>query len=343
MFYENFNLFYFLDNINIDKNHLEKISFGNNLDFSYINFQKINIAKYDITIQDIFKFNLGLIIAQLNEYFLNTTIKIYYNKSNRNESLIKNCETSFKHDVYIQFENNLEYFDCGFDFIEKFNSIDNYKYISSQVNLDYYKYFDEEVDNLNLFMKETIYRLLIILCSLENDEYKLAEILFVKSNIKLDNLKEQLEILKKIIYTKKTGKINFTDFYEQIIPININNGLDMTIEEFQKYIQIDIFEENKLSLIDNKYLSSDDFEWIIMKLNSNISLRVDKYKMIYIQGINTLNTSLKIIIELVKQINKTKKYIPQYINNFLTEDLINYNDKKTLKNIYEKLDKYFNT
>ena len=343
MFIEKHNCVDCLDKFEVFEQNecIEKLIYGTELEFKYINFKKIDFDESNFTCMDIFKFNIGLVITQLTKHFPQILIKINYGVANRNEMLIKDYEKTIKHDIYIEFEKDGKYFDCGFDFVKKTFCIKNYKYISSLVNLDYYKYFDEDTDNLGNFMNEIIYKILIILCSLDEDEYKLAEIIFSNSNRELENLQEQVEIFKKVINGKKEGKINLIDFYEQIIPIDQETGEDLSLEQFVKLIETNILEEKKIKLIDNKYLSWDDFEWIIMKLDSNISLRVDKYKMVYVQGTNTLLSALKTIIDLIKQINKTKKYIPQYIDNFLSNDLINYSNKELLENVYQKLSDYF--
>jgi hypothetical protein len=341
-----FNPIDFLHKFEIEnlENYVKTISFGNELEFKYIDFQNYNIDFQSNNIDkiniEIFKFNMALIIGQLNIYFNNVTIKITFDEPNRNEFLIKDYDKTIKHDVYVSLYKSNEYFDCGFDYIEKSLNIDNYRNISSLINLDYYKYFDEECDNYNIFIEEIIFRLLIILCSLNSDEYKLAEILFIKTNNHLDNLQEQVDKFKKIIYGKKEGNIDLMNFYEVLLPVDIETGDDMNYKEFIKYIESKI--KFKLDFLDNnKIINWSIFELILMNLDSDISIRIDNYKMVYIQATNTLFEALKTINDLIKQINKTKKYNPQYIEEFLINDLINYKNKESLQLIYENLSEYF--
>jgi hypothetical protein len=317
------------------------INFGTNLEFKYINFQNINLTKSEITTYDIFNFNMFFIVSKLSDYFKEINISLGYQVPNKNELIIKDVDHTIKHDVLISFNKEEKYFECGFNFIKKTFFVDGYKNISSHVNLDYYKYFDEDVDNINIFMEDCIYRLLIIICSLIDDEYKLAEILFIKSNRDLSDLKDQIEIFKKIINGKKNNFIDFKIIFSQLMPINPDNGLDMEYDEFMKYIEDNIFDGVKLNLDDKDLLSWNDFELIILGLDKNISLNINYYKKIYTQAINTLLLSLKTINELIQQINKTKKYIPQYINQLLSKDIINFADEKLLDDIYEQLLDYF--
>jgi len=318
------------------------VSYGNDLVFKYIDFKKINQDDCGVSFQDIFKFNMECIITQLSEYFPKILIFINYDEPNRNETLIKDWEKTIKHDTYIRFEYDGEYFDCGFDFIKKDIIINNYRYISSQVNLDYYKYFDEDCDSLNIFMSDCIRKLLTIICAISNDEFKLAEIMFADTNRELENLQVQIGKFRKIIYGKKEGKMDFNEYYGYICPIDEETGEDMCKDQFIQYIESNVFEGKKIKFINNQFLSWDDFELIVIKLNSNISLNnIDTHKIVYIQATNTLMSALKTIIELIKQINKTKKYIPQYIDNFLSNDIENYSNKELLKNVYLKLDNLF--
>ena len=317
------------------------IDYGTDLDFKYINFQNIDLTNSTITPQEIFNFNMFLVISKLLDYFKQTNINISYGVSNKNELILKDSDFTLKHDIYISFKQEQKYFECGFDFVKKTFYIDEYKYISSIVNLDYYKYFDEDVDKIDAFMEDCIYRLLIILCSLNNDEFKLAEILFIKSNRNLSGIKEQLEIYKKIIYGKKKEFMDFNEFYEEIIPVNPDTGLDMEYDEFKKYIVDNIFDGVELNFNNDNLLSWDDFDLIILNIDKNISKIIINYKKVYKQAIDTLFLALKTINELIQQINKTKKYIPQYITELISKDIVHFADKDLLTDIYSQLTKYF--
>lgn len=329
-----------LEGENFD-NCIGTINYGNELEFNYINFQNINLFKSHITLQQIFKFNMFLIISKLSEHFKNTNIKLTFDNASRNELILKDIDTTIKHDIYISFNQEDKYFECGFDFVKKKKHFDEYKYVSSMVNLDYYKYFDEDVDKINTFIEDIIYRLLTILCSLNNDEFKLAEILFIKSNRNLLDSIEHVEIYKQIITGKKNKFVNFYEMYEKLSPINPETGKDLDYNEFIIYIQDKILDGRKMNITNNNILLWEDFEWIILNLDKNIGFIIEHYKNIYIQSINTVILALKTIIELTQQINKTKKNIPQYVNQLLSKDIINLADKELLENIKDQLNEYF--
>jgi len=322
-------------------NCLKKITYGDNLEFNYYDFKNINLSNQPIISQQLFNYNIFLIVDVLTKYFKQININLRYDFPNRNEFILKEYDMTLRNNIYVEFNFGGKYFECGFDFVQKTHNINEYKYLSSIVNLDYYKYFDEDFDNVNVFMDECIYRMLVILCSLNNDEFKLAEILFIRSNANLPNLKIQLEIYNKIIYGKKNKFVNLYDFYDEIMPINIETGSDMCYGEFINYIQNNIFDGQKINICENNLLSWDDFELIILNLDKNISLNISCYKKVYTQSINTLILALKTINDLIQQINKTKKDIPQYIQELMSNDIVNFQNKELLKNVYKQLENYF--
>lgn len=341
-----FNPKIFLKNFegeNFDNKSKSLIDYGTGLQFKYINFQNIDLTNSQITPQEIFKLNMFSVIYTLSDYFNNTNINLAYDVANRNELILKNCNFAIKHDIYISFKQDQQYFECGFDFLKKTLFIDEYKNISSVVNLDDYKYFDEDIDKIDVFMEVCIEGLLIILCSLNNDEYKLAEILFISANRNLSNLQEQLEIYKKIIYGKKNNFVNLNEFFEELIPINPETGIYLQYDKFIKYIEDNILGGEKLNFNNGSLtlVSWDDFEQIILNLDKNISRIIINYKQIYTQAVNTLLLSLKKIIELIQKINKTKKYIPQYITMLLSKDIVNLANNELLDDIYNQLSNYF--
>jgi len=288
--------------------------------------------------KDLFKFNMFVLVNQLRTYFSDADINISFDKPNRNETLIKDYDDTHTHNVYIDMSYNEKYYDCGFDFLEKTFHVNENKYISAQVNLDVYKLFDEDVDNYNDYLENCIYRLLILLCSLFKNEYTLAEILFAKANADDKNIKRQSAIFRKILYEYKNNKFNLRDWYDEIIPINLETGENQSWEEFIEFLNCILIEIN---YVDINCIQYSDFEKIILEISSDISPKIQFYKMMYIQCNRTLMLSLKTINELIDQISKTKKYIPQYINNFLTNDLLKYHDKEILESVYENLKIYF--
>ena len=349
----------FLEKIDLlyQEKYIDKIFFGNELEFSYIKL-KNNFDDKMISIRDIFKFNMKSIIIQINKYFPEININIDFNVPNRNEFIIKKYDETFKYDVYVSISNSQNaFYDCGYDFVNNKNIdnnkyqnfsynkeylkifdnddnyIDNYKYISSIINLDYYNYFVENNDYKS-FLSESIYRLLILLCAINSDEYKLAEIMFIKNNLELKNLSVKVQKFKKIINGEKNEFIDFYEFYEIISPINPETDKDMDFIEFKKYVEDKIMD--KIILCDNN-IPWKQFELILIRLDSDISKNIDPWKILYIDAVSTLKESLRTINMIINEMNKKKKYIPQYLKEFLEKDLINIENEDLLILIKKKL------
>jgi hypothetical protein len=312
----------------------KKIYFGKNYEFSYFDLNNFAVDLNGLTNKDIFKFNMYLITSQIKPLFDQVQIQINYDSPCRNETLNKELEYCFTHDIYIQINKSNKYFDCAFDFVPKTFDINNDKYISSIVNLDYYKYFEEDIDSYDTFIENVVLRLLIILCSVNSDEYTLGEILFVKSNLNSKTFKKDSEIFRKIIYSKKENKFNLYEWFEEILPTDLESGEDLTYDEFIKNIKSEV---GKIIFESDQTITYDLFEKIIIEINSNYSKKISYYKNIYRKAINTLFLSLKTINELIIEFNKTKKNIPQYINTFLLNYITQYNDKTVLKSVYNDL------
>ena len=341
-----FNINKMINNFSIfnQKNNIQKIFFGKNYEFTYFNFTKLTIKSNNFTNKDIFKLNMYLIINQIKTQFDNLSIQINFDKPSRNEILMKDIEHCYTYDIYIQINNSNKYFDCAFDFIPETFDINNNKYISSIVNLDYYKYFEEDIDSYETFIENIIFRLLIILCSVNNDEYTLGEVLFTKSNFNSKTIKKDSEIFRKIIYAKKENKFNFLNWYDEILPTHLETGEDLNYTDFIKQIESEVGKivfESSSTFEPNQIITYDLFEKIILEINSKYSKKITDYKNIYRKVINTLFLSLKTINELIIEFNKTKKNIPQYINTFLTEFIIHYNDKDALDKVYSDLTNYY--
>lgn len=316
------------------------IYYGKELEFKFINFQEIDLSIYQLDPIDIFKFNIHTIVEKLKNYFEDIEIKLNFDIPNRNESILKKYDNTFKHDIYISMSQTNKYFDCAFDFINRNTTISTYKNICSLVNLDYYKYFDESLDKFDKFIEECIYRMLLLGFTITDDEYKFAEILYVgthSNGIQPKTLDIRLGIFRKFMNGKKMNEYNFYEFYQEIMPINPKTGKDLDYNKFIKYIEENIFNNEKQLIIHNNMINMDDFESILLELNSDVSNIVKTYKSLYKLSNIMLITSLKKILELSRQINKTKKYTTQYIKLFMENDIVNIDDIDLQEEIYEKL------
>ena len=336
-----FSIDWFKDNfrINHDNNekYIKEVKFGPNICIGYIDFKELyqdyktsayaNFEDiYGVELRDIFKFNLTLILKNIQNHFPHISSQILYDSPCANELIINKNLNLLTRDLYVRYTYNSQHYDCGFDLVKTISRYDvetesnveiydnnfDFKYPSSLVNLDYYDYFDVDAFDLNNYYSNCIYNIMIIMCAIQNDEFKLAEIIFTNDNIHNPNFERDLELFEKIIVAHKTKSVDFFEFYESFSPVDPETGKKMTFNKFIKYIETKIMNGNKINLND-KNISVDDFSKIIMLLDSEVSEQISDYRSIYVRSLNMVNSALSLIINLMKKINKTKKNVPEYI------------------------------
>lgn len=334
----NFSIEWFCDNFHLDNQEefTSTINYGDEVVFKYIDLDKLDLAScndlYGVKVQDIFKFNIALIIAKALEYFPQLSSAMHFDMPNYNELSIKQCEHALTHNVYVRFGYNNSYYDCGYDIIEtklfddEGNSIygeqEQYKLLSSQHNLDDHKPYDLECGVYKSYVESCVYDLLIALSCATNDECELAKIIFMDEVKNEQNFKQQIQLFNKMILAYKTERFDFDDFYDYVMPTNPKTGDDMTKKQFIKYIEKEVIK-SQLKFVDIKYIGINDFEDLIMEINLDVSPSIKSYRKIYTKAFRIIIKSLKIINGLVKKINKTKKYTPQYIRSLIANDLKN--------------------
>lgn len=327
----------------------EEIVYSHELKFSYTDGDKLikllalsDVVHDNLFLIDVLKYNVGEIIEQLVKYFPEISIRYYSDSPCASECKIKDKKFCYLYGIYLVLNTEREYFEYGYDFTSNLDEITDAKYNDSKVLLDNYEYFSSQDiksnDDIRMYLSDILFKLLTVICSLKSDEYKLAEIMFVKSN---QNKKTDKEILRemnyftRIINWKKTDSINLMDLYD-----NLQLKDDVT-EEFIEYKK---FSQN-ISLICDKFnirfdkkqsdINFDIFQKILLNLNTkyNSDLLV-YYKDIFQQTMCMLMESLRLIIQMIKEINIKKKFTSDYINNFIKFHINEYYEPKIFDNIY---------
>ena len=353
--------------------YLDIISYGKDLDFKFIDISEIakfkskskSKSKSKLDFDKLFKFNFAIITTQLKQAFPEILFDIKFEAPSRRECEIKQYEHTVKSNVYIGISKNTNTYECGFDLVIGhpvknnkvlnlneapenlvYNTISNEKYNTSKTFLDYYEYFiltGEEEDSFKDFMSECVFGILKVVCALNDDEYTLAEIMYMKSVKEQNNsnqkiIKKNFQIFKKIIGIKKENKINFKDIFDEFLFNNPSTGENYEYDEFVEFLSGKI---NEFKFIDDSkemsnYIDYDTFVLIILSLDSSNSIKLDLYKLFFAKATELLMKSLKMIVEMMKSINQTKKYIPVYIENFISNHLDEFNNKVILDTIYKK-------
>ena len=104
----------------------------------------------------------------------------------------------------------LEYFEIE---SHKKPVVDYDKKIHTQQLVHYYLVYKEKNDNLDEFYNDLLYKMLLLTCCANDDEYALSKINFFKNNQSDPMiLKTETDIFNKIINSCKEKKFNFEGF-----------------------------------------------------------------------------------------------------------------------------------
>jgi hypothetical protein len=314
-----------------------EISISNDYIFEYTNTKFKNIR-----FENIFKLNWMLICNKLIDYFPNNKIDCTFEKASHIDGDIQKGNATYKHDVYIQISNlkNDKIYDCAIEYFEekshKKRSVDCDKELYTQQIVDHYIIYKETIDNPNNFYIDTIHRLLVLLCASNDDHYILSKVNFFKNNKKnLQKLKKETQNFNKIIEYHKQNKFNFEEFFNELLPKNLE-----TEENFEKDEFIEFLKENYNLVIniDNKgNCDYQHFASIIIFLDINISHKLIDLKKIYRDAMSIMFDSQKEIIYYINKMRDKKDNLPEFLDVFLRNHIQNYRKPFTLKKTIENL------
>lgn len=336
------------------KSITDEIVCGKKLKFEYLNsdklFKLVEEKKLDkenpinLCHMDILQYNLNKIIGQIMNFFPDVKIKKYIKSPCATECKIKQEEFTYKYDLYTVMTKDDKIYEYAYDFFPNLSTVPENKYSHSKTLLDDYQYYISEDINSNKdverYLNLNLFKLLTAICALNNDEYQLAEILFVQSN--KDN-KTQKQIMKelgyflRIINWKKSNEIDIEDLFDECMFTDKETGETISFKKFTKTVNL-ICDKNDVKYdMKNKISSFEIFEEIVFNINEYFeSSTISQYKMVYKKAMKILMDSLVIIIELIKEINKKKTFTPDYINNLIEFHLNEYKYSNVVENIYRE-------
>ena len=314
------------DNDNQNSDTIKYITIAGKYIFNYSIYEDNDIRQ-----ENIFKLNFYNIVKKLKYYFPNVDIKIFFEKPTYVDKEIKKPKNTYKHDVIINIAQKIENdtnnedeeydientFEVVLEYFEKIHNrfSDEDKKISTNLFADEYFVYDENTNDINEFMKDTIYGLIQIICASTNDEYELSKILYFNKNYKNKTIKNDVSYFNKIINNKKTGKFNFEDFYNEINPICVETEEDYSQKEFIELLHSKY--KIKIKIDKNDECNSEIFDEILIHTERSIveSNNLFKYKNIYLSAINTLQIASKEIIKLMKKQRTKRLQLPQFVRN----------------------------
>jgi len=314
-----------------------KIKTKNIIEFSYdYKFRYYDYDVENIRPENIFKLNWYHIIKKCKKFFDNIKIDIKFEKSSLTEREIKMLRATYKHDVYITIMNKTTntIFDCVIEYFENGShnrKIDIDKEIGTKQFVDLYAVYKER-ENLNIFMKTTLHKILMLICTANNDPYTLAKINFFNNYENENKLILQLDtiIFNRILKYKKTNIFDLQDFFGDINPQNSDSGEYFEYDDFIEFLE----DTYSINIDTNNINSYNLFVDIIIKIDSQTeSPRLLNYKKNYARAMNMLFVAQEQIISFIRDINDRKNGLPKFIDYFLLNHLINYKDKETLKQV----------
>ncbi len=313
-----------------------KIKTQHSIEFSYdYIFRYYDYDVKNIRPENIFKLNWYHIIKKCKKFFDNIKIDIKFEKSSLTEREIKMLRATYKHDVYITIMNKTtdKMFDCVIEYFEHGShnrKIDIDKEIGTKQFVDLYAVYKER-ENLNIFMKTTLHKILMLICTANNDPYSLAKINFFNNFDNKAKLKRYTERFNKILEYKKNNYFDLMDLFENLKPKNSETGELFEYDEF-----VDFLENTYSIIIDTNNINSYNlFVNIIIQIDDNMidSYDISVYKQYYAKAMDMLFVAQEQIISFIRDINDRKNGLPKFIDFFLLNHLINYKDKETLKQV----------
>ena len=336
------------------KSITDEIICGRELKFNYINGDKLfelidtkGIERENLRYIDILKYNYNQIFSQIVSYFPNIKINKFENSPCANECVNFEINSAYRYGMYLVLAKEEKNFEYGFDFFSSSAENQENKYEHSKILLDNYEYFySEDIssnEDIKYYLDETLFKIMVAICSITDDEYKLAEILFAKINkdkMTPKQLAKELGYFLKIINWKKIDKIDLEDLFHSLILIDNKSEEEITSKEFKKIIKI-ICDDNKIKFdIKQKDISFEIFELFLLNHNNLSSRDLMLYKSSYQKSMSLLMQSLKLIIQLTNEMNMRKKFFSRYISFLIEFKLGDYKNQNMFNNIYlEKINK----
>jgi hypothetical protein len=300
-------------------------------------------SKPNLNSLELLSFNIVKVIVQLSNHFDDITFNLYFNSPCKTECDIKDFVHTHKYHMYLEITQKDKSYQFGFDFVTGSEQISESKYNDSKILLDSYDYFIlddiENNDDVKKYLSDIVYKILTSVCSIKNDEYYLAEVLFAKlrqdSNISYKKLLKELKHFNKIITWKKNDSIDIEDLFDILQLVDIKSEKTIGLKKFKSLLG-EICEKLCLTFdSEEKTINFEIFQLVLLKLSSDYSSDIlDDYKNVYHRVMYMLMEALKQINKLTADNNYRKKSLPIYMNNFMSEHIDELENKILLNKIY---------
>jgi hypothetical protein len=294
------------------RENINNIEFGNKIVFNIFDINLIKLKRLKIRPETIFKINLIAVKCQLLNIFKQRVINIgvLFEETSKNQLVIHKSKNHYKHDVIIKIFNDKTEYEIGLEYNEKNShnntrqiNNDNSRNINSEMFFDLFLSYNESSNNYYEFMRELIYELIVIICSLSNDKYFLAKILYLKNKTNTTQTRE--DDFDLFLNWKKINVINLENLYNIMIPRH-DDGFEYSQDDYIEHL-IDDFDLS----INKKECDYDTFIQILNNESNDCSQKILDYRTMLSTVSNKLTDASDEIIKLMKKINeKTQLLIP---------------------------------
>jgi len=235
-----------ISNYLIQSNYEDKtiIKYGqcHNLKLRNINLK--NLIKLNVRPETIFKIDMFRIKKSLNQLFNNKiTIEVVYEETSQIQKELHKQKNYYKHDAILRMSNGNKTYEIGIEYNERKShnntrqiNNDNSKEINSSMFFDLFFTYNESENNYSIFMNNIYHYLIIIGCTLKNDKYLLAKLLYLKNNDNVTKICEDDFIM--FLRWKQLNNIKLEELYDSIKPKNDDNE-GYSCEEYIEHLNDD--------------------------------------------------------------------------------------------------------
>lgn len=315
-----------------------KIVFGNNIEINLFSIDLDILEKIKIRPETIFKINLLAVKVGLSKYCKNLNFIVKFEESSTIQKNIYQIQNYFKHDAIIQIYNNCKCYEIGLEYNEEKThnntrqiNNDNSRDVISKMFFHLFLIYYEHKNNYDEFMKNLIYNLITIICSIKKNEYLLAKILFLREE-KI-NLQDE-EFFDLIIKWKQNNQIDIKKLHNLINPKD-DDGNDYSFNEYLEHL-----EELQIK-INDKSCDYANFTKLLDVESNLCSNRIISFRKIKSKVADKLFCAAKEIINLTDKINEKNENVVSYTEEII-KNLHNINNINLVKIGMENFNKKYN-
>jgi len=301
-----------------------------------INIKMLNSLK--IRPENVFKLNFLCILNKLKcDDIIN---ELLFEETSTNQIKLNKSKNHYSHDVLVKMSNNYKKYEIGVEYNEKKThnnsrqiNNDNHRTLMSEQLLELYFEYNEGTDNYPQFIKDITYDILVCMCSLKNDEFLLAKILYFKD--KDDTCKNDEDDFELFLNSKKNDEIDLKYLYDAMKPRNTDDE-KYTFEEYIEHLE----EEYDLKIKNNK-CSYKDFKHIINNEPNDSSQKIIEYRTVISNVADKITDASKEMFKMMERLNKKTQNIVSYTLDCI-KNLHTIDDQRIVDmgiQNYEKFDK----